>query len=189
MKKLFLVALLLTACGGPPKNKPEETKMPETKTAPYWHIQVKDYGEIVIKLYPEAAPKIVASTIDLTKKGFYNGLIFHRVIKNFMIQGGCPRGDGTGDPGYELEDEFGPGLTHKKGTVSMANRGPNTNGSQFFICLAPQPHLDGKHPIIGEVVQGQEVVDKIGLTRTNASDRPLTPVVMEKVWIEDRPIE
>jgi len=189
MKKLALLAMLFLACGGAPKTKTEETKMPEPKTAPYWHLQIKDYGEVVVKFHPEAAPKIVASMIDLTKKEFYNGLTFHRVIKKFMIQGGCPRGDGTGDPGYSLDDEFGPGLTHKKGTVSMANAGPNTNGCQFFICLEPQPHLDGKHPIIGEVVQGLDLVDKIGLVKTNMSDKPLTPVVMEKVWVEDRPTQ
>lgn len=189
MKRLGLLALLFLACGSTPKTKTEDIKMPEAKTAPYWHLQIKDFGEIVIKLYPEAAPKIVASMIDLTKKGFFNGLIFHRVIDGFMIQGGDPLGTGFGDPGYKLDDEFGPGLTHKKGTASMANAGPNTNGSQFFICLTPQARLDRKHPIFGDVVQGLDVVEKIGKVKTDANDRPLTPVVMEKVWIEDRPIQ
>ncbi len=189
MRKFALIALALLACGGAPKNKPEDTTMPETKTVPYWHIQVANYGEIVVKFFPNAAPNIVSSMVSLTNKGFYNGLIFHRVIKGFMIQGGCPLGTGTGDPGYSLDDEFGPGLTHKKGTVSMANRGPNTNGCQFFICLEPQSHLDGKHPIIGEVVQGLDVVDKIGLAKTNMNDQPLIKIVMEKVWIENKPVE
>ncbi|MCX7995475.1 MAG: peptidylprolyl isomerase [candidate division WOR-3 bacterium] len=183
MRNLLFPLLILLACGGQ-----KSTNMGQTKKYPYMHIAVKNYGEIVIKLFPDEAPKNVKNIIDLTNKGFYNGLKFHRVIKGFVIQGGCPKGDGTGDPGYELEDEISPKLKHLKGTVAMANRGPNTNGSQFYICLEPQPRLDGRYTIIGEVVQGMDVVEKIGEVPTSGPpyDRPLNDVIMEKVWIEER---
>ena len=101
-----------------------------------------------------------------------------------MIQGGCPKGDGTGDPGYEIEDEISPRLKHLKGTVAMANRGPNTNGSQFYICLEALPGLDGRYTIVGSVVQGMDIVERIGNVETGAFDKPLTDVVMEKAFIE-----
>ncbi|UCD20453.1 MAG: peptidylprolyl isomerase [candidate division WOR-3 bacterium] len=147
------------------------------------HISVKDYGEITIELFPGEAPKNVKNIIELADKGFYNGLIFHRVIKGFVIQGGCPNGDGTGDPGYEIEDEISPRKKHLKGTLAMANRGPNTNGSQFYICLEPLPRLDGRYTIIGQVVEGMDVVDRIGSVQTGQFDRPTEKVVMEKVWV------
>jgi cyclophilin family peptidyl-prolyl cis-trans isomerase len=174
--------LLLLACGG---QKSEKAEVKETKSL-YVNILVKDYGEIVIKLFPDDAPKNVKNIIELTNKGFYNGLKFHRVIKGFMIQGGCPKGDGTGDPGYEIEDEISPKLKHLKGTVAMANRGPNTNGCQFYICLEPQPRLDGKYTIIGEVTEGMDVVQRIGDVKTGSLDRPLTDVIMERVCIGEK---
>ncbi len=183
MKMILMIGLLFLACGGQKTNKNVEIKK-----YPYMNISVKDYGNIVIKLYPEEAPKNVKNIIELTNKGFYNGLKFHRIIKGFVIQGGCPVGDGTGDPGYEIQDEISPKLKHLKGTVAMANRGPNTNGSQFYICLEPQPRLDGKYTIIGEVVSGMDVVEKIGSVPTSGPpfDRPLNDVIMEKVWIEEK---
>jgi cyclophilin family peptidyl-prolyl cis-trans isomerase len=118
-------------------------------------------GTIKFELYETEAPITTKNFIDLTQKGFYNGLTFHRVIRSFMIQGGCPKGDGTGGPGYSIRDEFHPKLRHTKGAVSMANAGPNTGGSQFFITEAPQPHLDGKHSVFGQVTEGQNVVESI----------------------------
>lgn len=119
-------------------------------------------GQIVIELYPQHAPKTVNNFVFLAKEGYYDGLLFHRVISNFMIQGGDPTGTGRGGPGYKFEDETkGNPLKHGTGSLSMANAGPNTNGSQFFITHAPQPHLDGKHTVFGKVVEGQSVVDAI----------------------------
>jgi len=118
-------------------------------------------GTIKFELYEAEAPITTKNFIDLAQKGFYNGLTFHRVIRGFMIQGGCPKGDGTGGPGYTIRDEFHPKLKHTKGAVSMANAGPNTGGSQFFITEAPQPHLDGKHSVFGQVTEGQNVVESI----------------------------
>ncbi|MFZ3168931.1 MAG: peptidylprolyl isomerase [Candidatus Methanoperedens sp.] len=118
-------------------------------------------GTIKFELYETEAPITTKNFIDLAQKGFYNGLTFHRVIRGFMIQGGCPKGDGTGGPGYSIRDEFHPKLKHTKGAVSMANAGPNTGGSQFFITEAPQPHLDGKHSVFGQVREGQNVVESI----------------------------
>lgn len=119
-------------------------------------------GNIVIELYPQNAPKTVNNFVFLAKEGFYDGVLFHRVIKDFMIQGGDPTGTGRGGPGYKFEDETkGNPLKHGTGFLSMANAGPNTNGSQFFITHAPQPHLDGKHTVFGKVVEGQNVVDAI----------------------------
>lgn len=119
-------------------------------------------GDIVLDLHPQHAPKTVNNFVALAKDGFYDGLTFHRVISNFMIQGGDPTGSGSGGPGYRFEDETQDNpLTHETGVISMANAGPNTNGSQFFITHAPQPHLDGRHTVFGKVVQGQDVVDAI----------------------------
>jgi len=120
-----------------------------------------DRGPIKIELYPEKAPLTVANFVNLARRGFYDGLNFHRVIADFMIQGGCPEGSGRGGPGYRFEDETGNGLGHERGVLSMANAGPNTNGSQFFITHVATPWLDGKHTVFGKVVEGMEAVDKV----------------------------
>jgi peptidyl-prolyl cis-trans isomerase B (cyclophilin B) len=121
-----------------------------------------DKGTITLDLYPQNAPKTVNNFVSLARDGFYDGLTFHRVISNFMIQGGDPEGSGRGGPGYKFEDETrGNPLRHERGVISMANAGPNTNGSQFFITHDPQPHLDGRHTVFGRVVEGQEIVDSI----------------------------
>ena len=118
-------------------------------------------GPIKIELYPDKAPLTVANFVNLAKRGFYDGLSFHRVIADFMIQGGCPEGSGRGGPGYRFEDETGNGVRHERGVLSMANAGPNTNGSQFFITHVATPWLDGKHTVFGKVVEGLDVVDAI----------------------------
>ncbi|MDX1421017.1 MAG: peptidylprolyl isomerase [Rubricoccaceae bacterium] len=121
-----------------------------------------DRGDIVADLFPEHAPKTVNNFVFLVRDGFYDGVTFHRVIPNFMIQGGDPTGTGRGGPGYRFADEFdGNPLRHERGVLSMANAGPNTNGSQFFITHAPQPHLDNRHTVFGKVVEGMDVVDQI----------------------------
>jgi peptidyl-prolyl cis-trans isomerase A (cyclophilin A) len=157
-------------------------------------------GSIVCRLLEKEAPKTVANFIGLAegtkefidektgmaaKRNYYDGLVFHRVIPKFMIQGGCPRGDGRGGPGYQFADEFHPLLKHDRpGKLSMANAGPNTNGSQFFITVAATPWLDGRHTIFGEVVEGLDVADKIANTPRDANDRPRTPVMLKSVKIE-----
>ena len=118
-------------------------------------------GLIVVELYPEKAPLTVANFVNLARRGFYNGLSFHRVIADFMIQGGCPEGSGRGGPGYRFEDEANNGVGHERGVLSMANAGPNTNGSQFFITHTATPWLDGKHTVFGKVTQGLDVVDSV----------------------------
>ena len=143
-------------------------------------------GTIVVELYPDEAPKAVDNFIKLAKKGFYNGVTFHRVIPGFMIQGGDPAGTGRGGPGYTFEDEFSSKLRHDSpGVLSMANAGPNTNGSQFFITLAPTPWLDGKHTIFGHVVEGQVILERIAAVERDANDRPKKPVTMKQVTIQD----
>jgi len=138
-------------------------------------------GPVEIELFAEDAPKTVDNFTRLAGDGYYDGLAFHRVIPDFMIQGGCPRGDGTGGPGYEFEDEFNEhGVV--RGALAMANAGPNTNGSQFFIVTADDASwLDGKHTVFGRVVSGQDVVDRISQVPRGAGDRPLEPVLIESV--------
>jgi cyclophilin family peptidyl-prolyl cis-trans isomerase len=140
-----------------------------------------NHGPIRIELYPEDAPKTVGNFEDLVRKGYYDGLTFHRVIDEFMIQGGCPRGDGTGGPGYTFEDEPN-GHRVARGALAMANSGPDTNGSQFFIVTAEAcPWLDGKHTVFGRVAEGMEVVDAISALPKDARDQPSEPVVIESV--------
>ena len=147
-------------------------------------IEMEDGGVMRAELYPETAPITVANFEKLVKDGFYDGVIFHRVIPGFMIQGGDPTGTGRGGPGYRIKDEFGEGLAHdSEGILSMANAGPNTGGSQFFITLAPTPWLNGHHAIFGKIVKGMDVVREIGSVATNFQDRPVDPVVMEKVEV------
>ena len=143
-------------------------------------------GTITAEMFMDVAPKTAGNFIDLAKKGYYDGLVFHRVIKDFMIQGGCPKGTGTGGPGYQIPDEFAPGLAHDgPGIFSMANAGPNTGGSQFFITLVPTPWLDRKHAIFGKVVGGMDVVDAIGKARTGPGDRPAQDIIMTKVTVNE----
>ncbi|MBI4176619.1 MAG: peptidylprolyl isomerase [Candidatus Aenigmarchaeota archaeon] len=141
-------------------------------------------GTFRAEIYRDNVPATADNFISLVDKGFYNGIRFHRVIDGFMIQGGDPKGDGTGGPGYTIKDEFHPSLKHSKGgMLSMANAGPNTGGSQFFITVAPAPWLDGKHSIFGNVIQGYDVVEKISKVPT-AADRPLQDVIMQNVYVE-----
>ncbi len=157
-------------------------------------------GQFTIRLFDAEAPATVANFVGLAegskewldpatherkKAPFYDGVIFHRVINGFMIQGGDRLGQGTGGPGYNFADEFHPKLRHDRaGILSMANSGPNTNGSQFFITLGPTPHLDNRHSVFGEVVEGMDVVKKIGAVPTGRQDRPVKPVVINKLTIE-----
>jgi cyclophilin family peptidyl-prolyl cis-trans isomerase len=141
-------------------------------------------GTIKLELFADQTPTTVDNFVKLSKKGFYNGLTFHRVIAGFMLQGGCPRGDGTGGPGYTIKDEFTSKLRQSApGTLSMANAGPNTGGSQFFITLAATPWLDGKHTVFGKVIEGMDVVKAIGTTKTDKNDRPLKEVKITSVEI------
>jgi cyclophilin family peptidyl-prolyl cis-trans isomerase len=138
-------------------------------------------GPIQFELYPEDAPKTVENFTRLVGEGFYDGLVFHRVIPDFMIQGGCPEGTGTGGPGYQFEDEIN---SHKieKGALAMANAGPNTNGSQFFVVTTESaPWLDGKHTVFGKVTSGQDVADRISMVPTAGGDRPIQPVTIDKI--------
>ena len=195
MKKFFIFALLLAATSSFAQEKKK------LRPGTYAHFETT-LGNFTIELYPAKAPKTVANFVELAKgtkdwkdprtgqvqkgKPYYDGLIFHRVIDGFMLQGGDPTGTGVGGPGYQFEDEFARDLRHnKEGVLSMANAGKNTNGSQFFITLAPTPHLDGVHSIFGQVVEGMDIVKKIGKTPVSrGNNRPTTDVVMKKVTIE-----
>ena len=184
-----LIAALWCAAGSPAQEK----------KGPAYATLKTNMGDIVILLFEDKAPKTVANFVVLAtgakewtdpktnekvKRPLYNGTIFHRVIPGFMIQGGDPLGNGTGGPGYRFEDEFHPDLKHSKaGILSMANAGPNTNGSQFFITYKATPWLDGRHSVFGEVVKGQDVVDAIGNVARDSRDRPLKEIVIKEVVI------
>ena len=149
-------------------------------------------GDLTVKLFDDVAPKTVKNFVELAEKGYYNGVIFHRIIRDFMIQGGDPLSKddtmsarwGTGGPGYAIEDEFASGLTNVRGTLSMANSGPNTGGSQFFINTVDNNFLDNKHAVFGRVTLGMDVVDAISKTQTGANDRPVEPVVITDIEVK-----
>ena len=154
-------------------------------------IELENGKQIKLELYPEIAPETVANFEKLVNKGFYNGLTFHRVISGFMIQGGCPHGNGTGNSGEHIRGEFAANgfnndLKHTRGVISMARAAdPNSASCQFFIMHKDAPHLDGSYAAFGKVIEGMDAVDEIAETETDYSDKPRTPVIMKKVWIED----
>lgn len=159
--------------------------MTETLSKDRTNVRIETtLGNIDVQLFAKEAPKTVNNFVTLAKKGFYDGIIFHRVIPDFMIQTGDPMGTGTGGPGYQFADEFSAQLKHDKpGILSMANSGPNTNGSQFFITEVPTPWLDQKHSVFGEVTQGMDVVHKIAQAKRDSRDKPLTKIEMKKVTV------
>ena len=198
---LFLFSFTLVACGGMnSENKNQNISTNDQKKIPTMTELKKDtitvaviqttMGTIELELFTDKAVKTAQNFVGLAETKYYNGIIFHRVINNFMIQGGDPAGTGSGGEsiwGKPFEDEVKTGLKHNsEGILSMANAGPNTNGSQFFITLKATPWLDGKHTIFGKVISGMEVVKAIGKTKTNQDDKPLIDVVMQKVTIEKR---
>ena len=198
MKKWFMVACccFFAGCASQaPKAAPVAAPVPKTVTSTPTPETVKEnaivkikiettLGDIYADLYKEEAPKTVENFTTLAKKGFYDGIIFHRVIPNFMIQTGDPTGTGMGGPGYQFKDEFSKKLRHDKpGMLSMANSGPNTNGSQFFITEVPTPWLDNRHSVFGQVTQGMDVVEKIAQAPRDRQDKPVQKIAMNKVVI------
>ncbi len=186
MKKLLSISILivlliaLTACKSGEKMKTTKIKMETTM------------GTMEFEIFDNLVPVTAENFKKLASEGFYDGTRFHRVIEGFMIQGGDPKSKdlelesewGTGGPGYKIKDEFSPSLKHNvSGLLSMANSGPNTGGSQFFITLVPTPHLDGKHAVFGKLISGEEVLERIGITKTDENDRPIDEVVIEKVVV------
>jgi cyclophilin family peptidyl-prolyl cis-trans isomerase len=197
IKKIIIVSILTLftfACSSEVTNKDgTNNKMSKEDKADMEMTVAKintNMGLIEIELYEDKVPKTVGNFVGLAEKNYYDGIIFHRVIDGFMIQGGDPTGTGMGGEsfyGKSFADEFHPELRHTEaGILSMANAGPNTNGSQFFITLAATPWLDGKHSVFGKVITGMDVVEKIGHIETGAQDRPVNEVVMETVTIEKR---
>ena len=181
---IFLLCLTLAGCatGAQSKTQSESITGKEPKIVKIKIETTK--GDIYADLFSEDAPKTVENFVGLAKKGFYDGIIFHRVIPNFMIQTGDPTGTGLGGPGYTFKDEFSPKLHHDKpGMLSMANSGPNTNGSQFFITEVPTPWLDNRHSVFGQVTQGMDVVKQIVSTSRDKSDKPIEAIKMEKVTV------
>ena len=149
-------------------------------------VMETSYGSVTIEFYPEDAPNHVRNFIELSEKQFYDGLVFHRMIKGFMMQGGCPKGNGRGGPGYQLKAEFNS-RNHVPGTLAMArSEDPDSAGSQFYICLAKVPHLDGQYTVFGQVIDGINVVERIGKVETGTGDRPVEPIFIEKIIIKDK---
>lgn len=192
----FLMLGLFVGCQAQEKenktlnNKPEKDNMSEIEDSMLVAVMKTNMGTVEIELFEKQTPKTVENFVGLAKKGFYNGVIFHRVISNFMIQGGDPTGTGRGGEslwGKKFNDEFVPSLKHDvPGVLSMANAGTNTNGSQFFITLVPTPWLDGKHTVFGKVINGMDVVNAIGKVQTGPMDKPAKDVVIEEVTTEKR---
>ena len=183
---IIMSLFLVTGCFGssitPPVTDHSDKRMANQKNslAKFETSQ----GDFTVELFEDKAPITTKNFITLVNKGFYNGLIFHRVIPDFMIQGGDPKGNGSGGPGYTIQDEFHPDLKHNSaGILSMANAGPNTGGSQFFITLAPTPWLDQHHSVFGKVVEGLDVVQTIGKVKTGANDKPIEDVTIKKITI------
>ncbi|KYZ78208.1 peptidylprolyl isomerase [Anaerosporomusa subterranea] len=198
-KPLLLLSMLLlaftTGCAGSPTpEKPKPVEPPaegQKQAASAKKNSVAKFetskGVFTVELFEDKAPITAGNFITLINKKFYDGLIFHRVIDGFMIQGGDPKGTGSGGPGYNIPDEFHPDLKHTgAGILSMANAGPNTGGSQFFITLAPTPWLDNRHAIFGKVIEGLDVVQAIGKVKTGPMDRPVEEVVIKKITIETK---
>lgn len=198
---IYISAALLVAVSAVANNtKTEKSTTPakgDKKMSEVYAVFDTSMGKFKAKLYADKAPETVKNFVDLAEgksekvdakykgKKFFDGTKFHRVIPKFMIQGGDPLGNGTGGPGYTFKDEFAPGLKHDKvGLLSMANRGPNTNGSQFFVTVEKTPWLDGRHAIFGEVVEGYDIVEKISTTPRDASDKPKTDVAIKSITIE-----
>ena len=187
-KKIIAVSLLfLAGCASRPVTAPKQAVSQPQEEKGNGIVKIKietTYGDIYADLYGDKAPKTVENFVKLTEKGFYDGIIFHRVIPDFMIQTGDPTGTGRGGPGYTFADEFSPDLRHDKaGTLSMANAGPGTNGSQFFITDAATPWLDGKHSVFGRVTQGLEIVKKIANADRGPADKPIEKIEMKKVSV------
>lgn len=196
-KKGFLASLLagamaLIGCSHGEIN--EEVRVPP-KDLPVATIVIKDYGTIEAELYPHIAPNTVNNFISLANSGFYNNLTFHRVIKNFMIQGGDPNGDGTGGPGYNIKGEFTNNkfkndLKHTEGVLSMArSQSKNSAGSQFFIMTADSPHLDGQYASFGKVISGMDVVHMIENVETNSNDKPVKDIVIESIKVDTKGVK
>ena len=182
LRKILLLCLSLVVCFSFSACGKETERKPPVKPAKA--VFETSMGTFTCWLETKLAPVTTDNFIKLADKGFYNNLIFHRVIDGFMIQGGCPNGTGTGGPGYTIKDEFNSELRHSgPGILSMANAGPNTGGSQFFITLKATPWLDNHHAVFGRVSEGMDVVQKIGHTKTDANDKPVVPVVIRKVTI------
>ncbi len=189
LKKILTIALcigcfLATGCGGK-SSASEKDAAQNLKGQRVIAEFTTTMGSFQVQLATDAAPKTCANFIKLADSGFYKDTIFHRVIDGFMIQGGDPKGNGTGGPGYTIPDEFSSRIIHDgPGILSMANAGPNTGGSQFFITLEATPWLDGKHAAFGRVIQGLDVVKKIGKVKTDAQDKPVEPVVVKSITIK-----
>lgn len=184
---MFMQVLVTTGCSGnhavtpTPNDSVQQVAKPGNSIAVFETSQ----GNFKVELFEDKAPLTTKNFITLVNKGFYDGLIFHRVIDGFMIQGGDSNGNGTGGPGYQIKDEFHPDLRHNAaGILSMANAGPNTGGSQFFITLAPTPWLDNKHAVFGKVIEGMDAVQRIGKVKTDSQDKPLENVVIKRITIE-----
>ena len=198
MKRLFCIALCLIllgtmGCTSGEKNKTEEETM--HSEYPIATITMKDGGVIKLELYPKIAPESVKNFISLANSKFYDGLIFHRVISGFMIQGGCPKGNGTGGPGYNIKGEFSANgvdnsLSHERGVISMARAmAYDSAGSQFFICHADSQFLDGQYAAFGKVIEGMDVVDAIASVKTNSQDKPLQDQVIDSIRVDTFGVE
>ena len=198
MKRLLCIALCLIllgtmGCTSGEKNKTEEETM--HSEYPIATITMKDGGVIKLELYPKIAPESVKNFISLANSKFYDGLIFHRVINGFMIQGGCPKGNGTGGPGYNIKGEFSANgvdnsLSHERGVISMARAmAYDSAGSQFFICHADSQFLDGQYAAFGKVIEGMDVVDAIASVKTNSQDKPLQDQVIDSIRVDTFGVE